>query len=65
MRGSRVILMYDRAYKQRWIDFFSFLPMGLSNLPAALGFEDMIWYDMKGYFPHTFNTLENEKYVVL
>ncbi|XP_030269448.1 uncharacterized protein LOC115579887 [Sparus aurata] len=59
MRGSRVNLMYDRAYKQRWIDSFSFLPMRLSKIPAALGFEDM----MKGYFPHKFNTVGNEKYV--
>lgn len=59
MRGSRVILMYDRSYKQRWIDSFSLLPMHLSKIPAALGFEDMT----KGYFPHKFNTLGNEKYV--
>lgn len=42
MRGSRVFLMYDKAYKQRWIDYFSFLPMHLPKLPAALGFEDMM-----------------------
>ena len=59
MRGSRVILMYDRAYKQRWIDSFSFLPMRLSKIPSALGFEDK----MKGYFPHKFNTPGIEKYV--
>ena len=59
MRGHRVILMYDRAYKQRWIDSFSFLPMRLSKIPSALGFKDM----MKGYFPHKFNKRGNEKYV--
>ncbi|KAK9535956.1 hypothetical protein VZT92_005785 [Zoarces viviparus] len=56
MRGSRVILMYDRVLRQRWIDSFSFLPMRLSKTPAALGFEDL----MKGYFPHKFNTRANE-----
>ena len=59
IRGSKVILMYDRVYKQRWIDSFSFLPMRLSKIPAALGFEDM----MKGYFPHKFNMVGNKKYV--
>lgn len=38
--------MYDEAYKQRWMDSFSLLPMSLSKIPAALGFEDMM-----GYFP--------------
>lgn len=31
MRGSRVILMYDNAYQQRWIDSFSFLSMCLAK----------------------------------
>ena len=55
MRGSRVILMYDKTHRQRWIDSFSFLPMRLSKTPAALGFDDVL----KGYFPHQFNTSEN------
>ncbi|XP_051811557.1 uncharacterized protein LOC127536113 isoform X1 [Acanthochromis polyacanthus] len=59
MRGSRVILMYDKAFQQRWIDSFSFLPMRLSRTPAAMGFEDL----EKGYFPHKFNTPPNEYYV--
>ncbi len=56
MRGSRVILMYDKAFQQRWIDSFSFLPMRLSKTPAALGFDDI----GKGSFPHKINTRENE-----
>ena len=59
MRGSRVILMYDKTFKQRWIDSFSFMPMRLAKTPEALGFEDV----EKGYFPHRFNTRENEFYV--
>ncbi|KAI3365522.1 hypothetical protein L3Q82_010133, partial [Scortum barcoo] len=55
---TRVILMFDNAFRQRWIDSFSFLPMRLAKTPAALGFEDM----EKGYFPHMFNTCENEYY---
>lgn len=59
MRGSRVILMFDQAYQQRWIDSFSFLPMRLSRTPEALGFVDLA----KGHFPHRFNTREHENYV--
>lgn len=59
MRGSKVLLMYDDSYKQRWLDSFSFLPMRLSKTPAALGFEDV----KKGYFPHLFNTTEHAEYV--
>ncbi len=59
MRGSRVIVMYDKAFQQCWIDSFSFLPMRLSKTPAALGFENI----GKGYFPHKFNTRDNEYYV--
>ncbi|XP_037603314.1 uncharacterized protein LOC119474981 [Sebastes umbrosus] len=51
--------MYDSTYRQRWIDSFSFLPMRLAKTPAALGFEDL----EKGYFPHKFNTRENEHYI--
>ena len=59
MRGSKVLLMYDDHFKQRWLDSYSFLPMRLANTPAALGFED----SKKGYFPHRFNTAENVDYV--
>ncbi|KAL3983293.1 interferon-induced GTP-binding protein Mx [Sarotherodon galilaeus] len=59
MRGSRVILMHDKEYDQRWIDSFSFLPMGLAKIPSALGFQDL----QKGHFPHRFNTRDNEYYV--
>lgn len=41
MSGSRVMLMYDKAYQQRWVDSFSFLPMRLSKTPSALGLEDV------------------------
>ena len=48
MTRSRVILIFDNKEKQRWIDFFSFLLMLLSQTPAAMEFEDL----KKGYFPH-------------
>ncbi|XP_031153064.1 uncharacterized protein LOC116048233 [Sander lucioperca] len=59
MRGSRVLLINDYAFNQRWIDSFSFLPMSLAKTPSAMGFSDML----KGFFPHAFNTRENEKYI--
>lgn len=59
MRGSRVVLMYDKSYDQRWMDSFSSLPMRLAKTPSALGFEDL----EKGFFPHTFNTRADEFYV--
>ena len=59
MRGSRVILMYDSQFQQRWIDSFSFLPMRLAKTPEALGFDDLA----KGYFPHKFNTRAHETYI--
>lgn len=37
MRGSRVFLMYDKAYKQRWIDYFSFLPNALTKITSSVG----------------------------
>ena len=33
MKGSRVVMMRDDAYSQRWVDSFSFLPMRLANAP--------------------------------
>jgi hypothetical protein len=59
MKGSRVVMMRDDAYSQRWVDSFSFLPMRLAKAPEALDFEDMA----KGHFPHKFNTRANESYV--
>lgn len=43
----------------RIIDSFNFIPMSLSAMPKAFGIEDTC----KGFFPHLFNTLENEKYI--
>ncbi len=47
MRGSRVILMSDKAFQLCCIDSFSFLPTRLSKTPAAFRFEDI----GKGYVP--------------
>ncbi|XP_058890904.1 uncharacterized protein LOC117407014 isoform X1 [Acipenser ruthenus] len=57
-QGSKLMCFTDEAFKMRYIDSFNFLPMKLSALPAAMGFEAK-----KGYFPHFFNTVENQNYV--
>lgn len=41
------------------IDSLNFLPMALSKLPACFGLNEL----KKGYFPHLFNTKENQSYV--
>ncbi len=43
----------------RFIDSLSFLLMPLASFPKTFGFEEKA----KGYFPHMFNTLENQLYV--
>ena len=42
-----------------FIDSLNFFPMALSKLPEAFGLEELT----KGYFPHLWNTLENQNYV--
>ena len=41
------------------IDSLNLLPMKLSKLPEAFGLEEL----KKGWFPHHFNTRENQNYV--
>lgn len=59
MQGCRLIHMYDEAFKQRFIDSYSFIPMRLANTPAAFNLANSV----KGYFPHHFNRVENDLYV--
>ncbi|KAL0149348.1 hypothetical protein M9458_055386 [Cirrhinus mrigala] len=59
MQGCRLIFMYDDAFKQRFIDSYSFIPMRLANTSAAFNLPNA----KKGYFPHHFNRVENDSYV--
>ena len=43
----------------KFIDSCNFLPMALEALPKAFGLNELC----KGYFPHRFNTPENQSYV--
>lgn len=58
MRGAQIISMEIGHVK--FIDSLSFLTMSLAKLPKTLGLGAEI---KKGYFPHLFNTIENQCYV--
>ncbi|XP_054279219.1 uncharacterized protein LOC128997605 [Macrosteles quadrilineatus] len=58
MRGTKVILM--EIDNVRFVDSLSYFPMPLAALPKAF---DLPPEKKKGYFPHLFNTLENQNYV--
>lgn len=51
--------VYHKALDIRIIDSLNFLPMPLSKLPACFGLSEL----KKGFFPHFFNTRENQSYV--
>jgi DNA polymerase type B, organellar and viral len=58
MNGSKLLALQTGNIK--FVDSLSFIPLPLSGLPKAFGFEDLV---MKGYFPHYFNTEANQNYV--
>ena len=58
--GSKIMYMHiERGLDIRVLDSLNFMPMRLSCLPKAFGLTEL----KKGYFPHYFNTLENQNYV--
>ncbi|XP_032094416.1 uncharacterized protein LOC116523417 [Thamnophis elegans] len=57
-QGGKLLCITLPDYKIRFIDSLSFLPLKLSKLPKAMGFQGC-----KGYFPHLFNTMANQDYV--
>ena len=57
VRGRTIMSL--RANGVKFNDSLNFLPMALSKLPAAFDLGEL----KKGYFPHTFNTEENEAYI--
>lgn len=48
-----------RKLNLTFLDCLNFLPMKLAKIPLAFGLEEL----SKGYFPHLFNTRENQTYV--
>ena len=58
--GSKIMYMtIELDLHIKVIDSLNFLPMKLSALPYAFGLEEL----KKGWFPHYFNTRENQNYV--
>ena len=45
----------------RFLDSLNFLPMPLAQLPKSFGLEEL----KKGFFPHFFNTPENQEVILL
>lgn len=57
LNGTKIIQM-TYGKKIVFIDSLNYFHMPLSKLPKAFGFEEE-----KGYFPHMFNSLQNQNYV--
>ena len=58
--GSKIMYMtVEPGLHIRVIDSLNFLTMKLSALPKAFGINEL----KKGWFPHHFNTRENQNYV--
>jgi hypothetical protein len=57
MNGSKILCMTVQGI--RFIDSLNFLPMPLSKIPNTFELTE----NKKGYFPHFFNTKDNQNYV--
>ena len=58
--GSKIMYMtVEKDLHIKVIDSLNFLPMKLSKLPKAFGLKEL----KKGWFPHFFNTRENQEYL--
>ena len=55
--GAKVLSFTSGPLK--FIDSLCFLPMPLASFPATFNLKEL----KKGFFPHLFNTLENQQYV--
>ena len=54
--GAKIMSLTVPHCKIKMIDSINFLPMALAKLPQMFGFTEL----KKGYFPHLFNTKENQ-----
>jgi hypothetical protein len=57
--GTKLLLIEIPALKMKFIDSHNFVSAPLASFPKTFGLTEL----KKGYFPHLFNTKENEKYV--
>ncbi|KAG8177809.1 hypothetical protein JTE90_021142 [Oedothorax gibbosus] len=58
-QGSKLMCVDFSPLSIKLIDSFNFLPMALSQFPKTFGITELA----KGYFPHLFNTAENQDYI--
>lgn len=56
-QGGKILGLSWKGVKM--IDSYCFLPMALSDFSSSFGLEEI----KKGYFPHFFNTKENQHYI--
>ena len=59
MRGAKILTLNVPMFKIKFVDSLSFIPMRFSDFPKTFGLNELA----KGYFPHLFNTTENQNYV--
>ena len=57
MNGRNIIKL--QIGRTKFIDSINYMPMKLADLPTAFGLKEI----KKGYFPHLFNSVENENYI--
>jgi hypothetical protein len=57
--GSKIMLMEIKSINLRIIDSSNFVQGPLKNFPKTFGLKEL----KKGYFPHFFNTMENQNYI--
>ena len=57
MNGTKILSM--QALDLKFLDSYNYLPFALSKMPSAFGLTEL----KKGYFPHFFNTEQNQNYV--
>ena len=57
--GSKLMLLEISALNLKVIDSHNFIQSPLSAFPKTFGLTEL----KKGYFPHLFNTVENENYI--
>ena len=59
LRGAKILSLTVPMFNMKFIDSLNFIPMSLAKFPKTFGKTEMC----KGYFPHLFNTEENQDYV--
>lgn len=57
--GEKITYMHLNKINMRFVDSYKFFLQPLEKLPKMFGLDEL----KKGYFPHTFNTPENQDYV--